>query len=248
VADGIDCLEHIWSVFNYSFPPEWPGAATDEEKRTLGAGEVRRRVLERRAHLDLGNATARALIESIRDHKVVVDPTLIVHRNMILLNDLPDVRADRNNEIVPRRLSRYWSAYRTRSALPADTQELRKREFSLYQELTGILHRAGIPLLVGTDAPEPFVPPGASLHQELELLVGSGMTPAAVLQAATIQNARALRQSNNLGSIEEGKLADMVILEANPLVDIRNTRKIFMVVRGGLMCDPKALLKASPTD
>lgn len=248
VADGIDCLEHIWSVFNYSFPPNWPGTATDEEKRTLDAGDVRRRVLERRAHLDLGNATARALIKSIRDHNVLVDPTLVVHRNMILLNDLSDVKADPDNEIVPRRLSRYWLAYRTRSALPPDTQELRKQEFSHYQELTGILYRAGIPLLAGTDAPEPFVPPGASLHQELELMVGSGVTPAGALQAATIQNARALHQSDNLGSIEEGKLADMVILDANPLVDIRNTRKIFKVVRGGLICDPKALLKAVTRD
>ena len=247
-SDGIDCLEHIWSVFNYSFPPDWPGAATTEEKQTLEGNVVRRKVLERRAHLDLGNPTARALIESIRDHKVIVDPTLVVHRNMILLNDLPDVKADPDNEIVPRRLSRNWSAYRTRSALPLETQELRKQEFSRYQDLTGILYRAGIPLLAGTDAPEPFVPPGASLHQELELLVGSGMTPAAAIQAATIQNARALRQSGNLGSIEAGKLADVVILDANPLVDIRNTRKIFRVIRGGIICDPKALLKAAPRD
>jgi len=248
VADGIDCLEHIWSVFNYSFPPDSPGAATAEEQRTLNPEEVRRKMLERGAHLDLQNPTARGLVASLRDHKTMVDPTLVVHRNMILLNDLPEVKSDPSNDIIPARLTKWWNAYRTRSGLPFETQELRKQEFAHYQDLTGILYRAGIPLLAGTDAPEPFVPPGASLHQELELMVGSGMPPAAAIQAATIQNARALRQAGRLGSIEEGKLADLVILDANPTVDIRNTRKIFRVIRGGLICDPKALLKASPKD
>jgi imidazolonepropionase-like amidohydrolase len=86
------------------------------------------------------------------------------------------------------------------------------------------------------------------LHQELELLVSSGLTPAAALQAATIHNARALHQANNLGSIEAGKLADMVILDANPLADIRNTRRIFRVVRGGIICSPETLLQASPRE
>ena len=246
VADGIDCLEHIWSVFNYSFPPEWPGTASAEEQRTLSPEEVRRKVLERRAHLDFENPTARGLVASLRDHKTMVDPTLVVHRNMILLNDLPEVKSDPSNDIIPARLTKWWNAYRSRSALPLETQELRKQEFAHYQDLTGILYRAGIPLLAGTDAPEPFVPPGASLHQELELMAAAGMPPAAVIQAATIQNARALRQADHLGSIEEGKLADLVILDGNPVVDIKNTRKIFRVIRGGLICDPKTLLKASP--
>jgi imidazolonepropionase-like amidohydrolase len=241
VADGIDCLEHIVSVFNYSFPP-----ATVEEQRTLSAEEARRKLLERRAHLDLNNATARALLASLREHKTMVDPTLIVYRNMILLNDLPEVNADPSNGIIPERLTKWWTAYRIRSALPAETQELRKQEFALYQKLTGMLYREGIPLLAGTDAPEPFVPPGASLHKELELMVGSGMPPAAVLTSATLGNARALHAADRLGSIEEGKLADLVILDANPIQDIRNTRKIFSVIRGGIICDPKTLLKASP--
>jgi len=246
VADGIDCLEHIWSVFNYSFPPGVPGSATQEEQRTMSPEQVRRRVLERRANLDLQNPTARALVQALREHKTAVDPTLIVHRNMILLNDLSDVKTDPDNDIIPARLKKWWTAYRARSALGPDTQELRKQEFARYQELTGILYRAGIPLLAGTDAPEPFVPPGASLHRELELMVGAGMTPAAALQSATIQNARALRQADKLGTIEEGKLADLVILDGDPLADIRNTRKIYKVIRGGIVCDPQALRNASP--
>jgi imidazolonepropionase-like amidohydrolase len=128
------------------------------------------------------------------------------------------------------------------------TRERRRAEFQKYQELTGVLSRAGVPLLAGTDAPEPYCPPGFALHQELELLVEAGLTPVAALQAATINNARALKQGNQLGSLEAGKLADLIILDADPTADIRNTRKIVQVIHGGIVCDPQTLLKAVPAN
>jgi len=113
--------------------------------------------------------------------------------------------------------------------------------------LTGLLHSAGVPLLVGTDSPEPYCPPGYALHQEMELMVESGMKPTAVLQAATIQNARSLRQGNLLGSIAAGKQADLVILAADPTADIRNTRKVVRVIHDGMDCDPVKLLRCVPS-
>jgi len=103
-----------------------------------------------------------------------------------------------------------------------------------------------VPLLAGTDAPEPQVTPGFSLHQELEMLVESGLPPAAALKAATLNNATALRQQDHLGSISAGKLADIVLLSANPLEDIRHTRRIDVVIRGGLVCQPAEVKKLSP--
>ena len=126
--------------------------------------------------------------------------------------------------------------------------EDRQREFAKYQELTGKLYRAGVPLLVGTDAPEPQVTPGFSLHQELEMLVESGLPPAAALRAATLHNAMALGQEKQLGTIAQGKWADIVLLAANPLDDIRNTRKIELVIRGGLVTRPAEVLKLAPRD
>jgi imidazolonepropionase-like amidohydrolase len=120
--------------------------------------------------------------------------------------------------------------------------------FAKYLELTGRLYRAGVPILVGTDTPEPQVTPGFSLHDELELLVQAGIPPAAALTAATMNNAAVLRQAERLGSIAEGKLADMVLLEANPLDDIRNTRKIAMVVRSGVVSWPEKLLQFVPKE
>jgi imidazolonepropionase-like amidohydrolase len=124
--------------------------------------------------------------------------------------------------------------------------ELRREEFRKYQELTGVLYRAGVTLLAGSDAPEPFVCPGFSLHQELELLVESGLPPGAALQCATLNNARILNQEKELGSVEPGKLADLVLLRKNPLDDVRHTRHISKVIRGGRVLDPDEVLHCVP--
>ena len=176
-----------------------------------------------------------------------VDPTLVVFRNMIYLNDLEEIHNHPDLAHVPQRMLDYWHSYRQSSNLSPETRESRRKEIRKYQELTGLLHRAGVPLLAGTDTPEPFVPPGFSLHQELEMLVESGLSPAAALAAATINNARALNQQDRLGTVSPGKLADLVILNADPTIDIRNTRQIYAVVRGGLLCDPATILRAMRT-
>ena len=228
VADGIDCLEHIWSVFNYIIPEEAV------------------RIPNHRAVLDLTNPVARQLIVDLAERRVMVDPTLAVFRNMILLHDLESVNQHPDNSVVPARLRAHWENYRRRSQLAPATREVRRQEFLKYQELTGLLYRAGVQILAGTDAPEPYVPPGFSLLQELEMLVESGLPPSAALQAGTINNARSLRQESQLGSIEPGKLADLVILTADPTADIRNVRHIDKVIRSGLICEPARLLKQVP--
>jgi len=230
VEDGVDSLEHIWSVFNYIIPAE---AAKQPDHR---------------ANLDLNNPRAQDLIAALAEHQVYVDPTLVVFRNMIYLNDLEEIHNHPDLTRVPQRMLDYWHSYRRSRNLPLATRKARKKEIRKYQELTGLLHRAGVPLLAGTDTPEPFVPPGYSLHQELEMLVESGLTPAAALAAATINNARALNQQDRLGTIFPGKLADLVILDADPTIDIRHTRQIHAVVRGGLLCDPATVIKAVPTE
>ena len=80
------------------------------------------------------------------------------------------------------------------------------------------------------------------------MLVESGIKPAEVLQAATRNNARILMQEKSLGSVSKGKLADLVILSADPTVDIKNTRKIDLVIRGGQLCDPAAVMKHVPQE
>ncbi len=231
VADGIDGLEHIWSVFNYVIPAEVAGQPGHRGK------------------LDLDNPICKELITELARRKVMVDPTLAVFRNMILLSDVPEVSGHPDNALAPRRLREFWPVYLKQTGCPqGGPLEDRRREFAKFQELAGKLYRAGVPLLVGTDAPEPQVSPGFSLHQELEMLVESGLPPAAALKAATMHNAAALRQEERLGAISPGKLADIVLLSANPLADIKNTRRIELVIRGGQVCQPAELLKLVPKD
>ena len=231
VADGIDGLEHIWSVFNYVIPPEVAGQPGH------------------RGTLNLDNPLCDVLVADLARAKTLVDPTLAVFRNMILLPDVPEIRDSPDNARVPRRLREFWPVYLQRSGCPqGGPLEDRRREFARYQELTFKLFRAGVPLLAGTDSPEPNVPPGLSLHQELEMLVEAGLPPTAALRAATLHNAQALRQVERLGSISVGKQADIVLLSANPLDDIRHTRRIELVVRSGLVCRPAELLTLTPKD
>ncbi len=95
------------------------------------------------------------------------------------------------------------------------------------------LQRAGVGILTGTDAPLRNSPPGFGLHEELFLLVQGGLAPAQALRAATVDAARFLGLQDSLGSIASGKLADLVLLDADPLADIRNTRRIRAVIANG---------------
>ena len=97
-----------------------------------------------------------------------------------------------------------------------------------------MLHKTGVPFLAGTDTPAGvYIFPGYSLHEELQRFVAAGFTPLEALQTATINPARFFEMENQLGTVEKGKLADLVLLSANPLEDIANTQKIAGVIVNG---------------
>lgn len=244
-ADGIDGLEHIASVFNYILPPDAPVMPLAPERARMDPRVVaglRLRVAKARAEADLGHSRVKELIDLLVRNHVRVTPTLVVYRNWMLLRDAPEIYQNPDNDRVPARLKELWQSQRVQSTPEPETAEFRRAELEKLLQLTRMLAEAGVELLVGTDSPVAFCPPGLALHQELKLLVDSGLTPAKVLQCATLLNAQAIGRESDLGSIEPGKLADMVILDADPLADIENTRKIHKVIRGGLVCDPANIL------
>ena len=127
---------------------------------------------------------------------------------------------------------------------PQDRQNYRDT-FAEFLKIVGIAHRSGVTLITGTDIAGPRIP-GFSLHDELALLVDCGLTPLEALQAATITPANIVGKAKELGSIDRGKIADFVLLDANPLDDIHNTQKINAVIVGGRLlrrADLDALLK-----
>ena len=119
----------------------------------------------------------------------------------------------------------------------------REQEVANRLKMAFDLHRGGASLLAGTDADTAFhfVFFGSSLHEELALFVKAGLTPMEALRTATVNPARFLKAEDSLGTIERGKLADLVLLDANPLDDIRNTTRIRAVVLNGRYMDRDAL-------
>jgi len=104
------------------------------------------------------------------------------------------------------------------------------------------MHSAGVPIGAGTDTPIGFALPGDSLHTELERLVDAGLTPMDAIEAATVRPAEFLSLDAEMGSVEPGMRADLVLLNANPLDDIANTRSIDRVVSAGRVLLPEQLL------
>jgi imidazolonepropionase-like amidohydrolase len=130
-----------------------------------------------------------------------------------------------------------------------ETEDERKplveRFFARLRALVPRMKAQGVVLLAGTDYRQE---PGATLHEELELLVKSGLTPAEALAAATIEPARFLGLADKLGSVRPGLEADLVLLQGNPLADIRNSRRIVAVIRAGRLFDARQLAELRKPD
>ncbi len=103
------------------------------------------------------------------------------------------------------------------------------------------MHDTGVGILAGTDTGSPFSIPGFSLHQELQALVDAGLSNIEALRAATVNPAKFLKKEKDFGSIEKGKIADLVLLHANPLENISNTKKIYAVIVNGRLLERKEL-------
>jgi imidazolonepropionase-like amidohydrolase len=108
-------------------------------------------------------------------------------------------------------------------------------------DMAAKIHKAGIPMMAGTDTPIGFLTPGLSLHEELIVMVEAGLTPADAIKAATLNPARYFNLENELGSVKEGMWADLLILSANPLANIKNTQRIEGVMKQGKYYDQAAL-------
>lgn len=120
----------------------------------------------------------------------------------------------------------------------------RKSYMDFYRKgltLTNDAYRAGVPVMLGTDANDSFVYPGASVHDELGELVKAGLSPAEALRAATLSGATYLGRTSEFGTVQAGRFADLLLLDANPLSDIANSQSIHAVVMNGRVFDRSAL-------
>ena len=124
-------------------------------------------------------------------------------------------------------------------------KEDRKALNTVFVELTNTLNKAGVNLLAGSDcgAYNSYIYPGVSLHYELEALVKSGLSPLEALRTSAYNGSNFLNKDKDYGTIETGKIADIVVLNANPLTNIRDTRNIEFVVKNNEVFNPKDIAK-----
>ncbi len=242
---GQRSIEHLGTIFE--------GASTIEpELRRLEAApppagdpsEFPRRIAARGERMldTYDERKAAALMRRLAKNRTWQVPTLVVKRGQTFIDDLSRA-GDERLKYVPEADREWWTPQKNFFARYRTPEYIvyKKRLYRRELELVGAMQRAGVPLLTGTDLSSAWVFPGFSLHDELQLFVEAGLTPMQALQAATRNPAEFLGELASAGTVEKGKAADLVLLDANPLEDVRNSRKIRAVVRNGRYFSREAL-------
>ncbi len=229
---GIDNLEHITTLFAELrvLPPQTPEGYL---KTFAGVEKV-----------DVNGTKADHLVKTLARHHVAVTPTLTVAL-LPIAGEAGAAETYGEWAAVPEGWRTfwhdpYWDFIATKGWTPQDfaqAQAARARFFQLVKRL----HRAGVPIIAGTDTPAPWVLPGAGLLAELQLLVEAGLSPSDALQSATGRAAEVLHKSADVGTIRTSRYADCLLLTADPLTDIRNLRHIETVYLNGKEADRTAL-------
>ena len=226
VRAGYDEIQHMNMLFlNF---------LADEVPDTRGPARFTT-VADKAATFDLSSEKIRAFLQLLKDRGTVIDPTLGVFEGMFVARagqvapGFAAVAAD-----LPAQVRRGFLD----GGLPVpEGKDQRYRDsFKAMERMLALLEKHGIPIVAGTDDL-----PGFALHRELELYVDAGLSPARVLQIATRDAARVTRRLSDLGTVDPGKLADLVLVEGDPTTQISDIRKVRVVIKDGAIYDPAAM-------
>jgi len=231
-AAGMKSFEHLIGIFEGSSPAE------DD---FLKGNKTESRFL---ATFD--SARARSLASLLAQNQTWQCPTLVWERGGNLL-DITDLSKDTRAKYVPASWKNTtWKRFTDEitQGYGNDDLTIRKKFLAKELEIVHLLQEKGVPFLAGTDTPPGvYIIPGFSLHEELQRFVSAGFTPLEALQTATLNPAHFFNREDQFGAVEPGKLADIVLLHANPIEDISNTQKIAAVISNGHYFSRQALDK-----
>lgn len=169
-------------------------------------------------------------------------PTLIRLRTMEFGDD-PQYRDDAKLKYLPAATRQLWGelAQQFPSRISPESREILTKFFALQLKLVKLFEKSGVKMMAGDDLGGIWVVPGFGLHQEFDLLAQAGLTPLEILQMTTLNGAKFLGREKTMGSVARGKVADLVLLDANPVADVGNLHRISAVVRRGTYYSTAAL-------
>lgn len=222
IPAGQDQISHIQYVAAMMVPP-------------LPEGSKREEPIKAMANLDLASPQAQKAIAYLKEHQTVVDPTLALSEFYTASTQKPPASFEPGITRIAPELRQSLADVGPPSAMAADRAKLLEKDIAI----VGALHRAGIPVVAGTDQ----TVPGFSLYRELELYVQAGFTPIEAIDAATIVPARAMGLDKEVGTVEKGKRADLIVVDGNPLTSIHDIRRVESVITNGTLYQSADLWK-----
>ena len=220
---GQDQINHIQYIADIMHAPLPADASRADRRKAI-------------TDMDLGSADAEKAISFLKEHGTVVDPTIALSEFFTATTAKPVASFEPGVAKVAPELAEQL----TDAGPPSPRSEMAEKIFEKDLAIVGALHRAGVTIVAGTDQ----TVPGHSLHREIELYVRAGFTPMEAIQAATAVPARVMGVEKEVGTIEEGKRADLIVLNGNPLDDIHNTRNVEYVITNGVIYNCAELWKS----
>lgn len=224
---GVSSMEHLFGVLL-----ECSSKSAELRQRLKDAKDrAERAKIAAEVEATFSEQVAGELFSRFAKRSTFQVPTLVWTRNTSTLD-----KADANDpglRYLPEALRKDWTPGNANRFVSANGRAYYARKLKNDLKIVGLMNKAGAPIMAGSDSLDPFVFPGDSLHTELELLVSAGLSPVQALRTATMNPARFMGTERTAGEVKNGKVADLVLLDDDPLKDIRNTRKIAGVFSKG---------------
>jgi imidazolonepropionase-like amidohydrolase len=233
---GIDAIAHgaSWSV------DELPSDRRESYRTAIAKQGAMRARLQWLDDVRPDGAEIQTMIGEIASRRIPVDPTLIAYATK-LEGRAPRFVASPDLRLAPQPMRSSFDTLSFVRDWSREDFDHGRRAWPKMQALVRAYHRGGVLLTAGSDEPNSWIVPGPSLHTELELLVEAGLSPLEVLTIATRNGAESLGILNDVGTVSIGKRADLILLDADPTRNIRNTRTISLVVQNGRPFAPSEL-------
>jgi imidazolonepropionase-like amidohydrolase len=230
---GQKSIEHLFLIFS-----KWKELSSKEENfRKVKRGEwtpaLRLELLQ-----SFSEQKGQELAKLFTRSGTLLCPTIVVHAANMFTDDKRYIQDERLQYISEAEKKGWMDFY---NAFKPENRSINQLRFQTDMKYLNTMYKNGVGIMAGTDVGNPFIYAGFSLHDELDYLVKAGLTPLDALRTATINAAKYAGKEKEIGTVSTGKLADLVLLDANPLLDITNSKKINAVVLNGKLLQRKDL-------